>query len=91
MCLLKKVVSGNFDCTVTAFNNEIKVVVNYDIIADTQFEFRIGNAINNPISEKPSNMFQILTSEGELESDSEYLRIQATRGGMNKFILNPDS
>lgn len=65
--------------------------VDYEIAADSQFEFKIGNAINNPLSEKPSNMFKIITSVNEVESDSEYLRIKATRGRMSKYILTPES
>lgn len=53
------------DCKVTAFRNAFTIQIDYDIEAEEQFEFKIGNAINNPISEKPSNIFSILSSSNE--------------------------
>ena len=56
-----------------------------------QFEYRINNAIQNPISEKPSGIFKMLTSESEIEPDAAGMRVVAERGRMYKFTMSPES
>ena len=60
-----------------ASRNTFIITVDEAIPADGQFQYEIGNAINNPISTKWSDKFELLSSTGELERDSESLRIKA--------------
>ncbi len=79
------------DCEVTGTGTTFIIKIDYNIAANKQFEFRIGNAIKNPISEKPSDIFKIYTSEDELDSDAEGMRVVAERGSMFKFTMSPES
>ena len=79
------------DCEVTGTGTTFIIKIDYNIAANTQFEFRIGNAIKNPISEKPSDIFKIFTSEDELDSDAQGMRVVAERGSMFKFTMSPES
>lgn len=74
-----------------ASRNTFIITVDADIAADGQFQYEIGNAINNPISTKWSDKFELLASTGELERDSEGLRIKAEQGRMSKYLLSPVS
>lgn len=58
-------------CKVTSSRGTFEIAVEYEIAAGAQFQYMIGKAINNPISEKPSESFQILTSANEVASGIE--------------------
>ena len=44
-------------CEVTAFRNVFTVKIDRDIAVDQQFEFVITKAIDNPLLERPSDLF----------------------------------
>ena len=75
----------------TSFRNTFTIEVDYDMPPGYQFDYQITDAIDNPLSERPSDYFVLLTSEAELENSSEYLRITATRGSIIRTILTPES
>lgn len=78
-------------CEVTLSSPTFTVVTQADLPAGQQFQFSISNAIDNPISVKPTTTWTMLTSTGESETNDIILTATAGEIPTEDFNLYPKS
>ena len=80
------VLNKRSDCKVKVQAQSFVITTQVQLRRGVQFQFRLDQAMNNPLSTQPSRSFQILTSEGESQNSDILLR--ATAGEMS-FRASP--
>ena len=77
------------DCQVKVSAQTFIVTTSVTLPAEDQFQFKITNAIDNPMSTAPTESWSILTSVGE--GQDEGMSLTATQGVIHNFQLDPES
>jgi hypothetical protein len=71
--------------------NTFEIISTRNIGQEEQFDFIIGNAIDNPMSMVPTDAFPISTSSGSTYTGADIYAMQATAGPIREISFIPES